>query len=171
MDRIFNLDPQLLFDTGVTLVAMFFLFVLLSYLLFDPARKMLEKRKAFIQSQLDEAAETKADAMKQKEQYTEALSKVEEESAEMLAAARKKAKARETEIVEAANEQAHRILTRAEKEISLEKDKARDDMKQEMVQIASAMAGKFVSQSMTEEMQAQLIDETLEEMGDETWQK
>ena len=62
-------------------------------------------------------------------------------------------------------------LTRAEKEISLEKDKARDDMKQEMVQIASAMAGKFVSQSMTEEMQAQLIDETLEEMGDETWQK
>ena len=72
MDRIFNLDPQLLFDTGVTLVAMFFLFVLLSYLLFDPARKMLEKRKAFIQSQLDEAAETKADAMKQKEQYTEA---------------------------------------------------------------------------------------------------
>ena len=46
-----------------------------------------------------------------------------------------------------------------------------DDMKQEMVQIASAMAGKFVSQSMTEEMQAQLIDETLEEMGDETWQK
>ena len=168
MDRIFNLDPQLLFDTGVTLVAMFFLFVLLSYLLFDPARKMLEKRKAFIQSQLDEAAETKADAMKQKEQYTEALSKVEEESAEMMAAARKKAKA---EIVEAANEQAHRILTRAEKEISLEKDKARDDMKQEMVQIASAMAGKFVSQSMTEEMQAQLIDETLEEMGDETWQK
>ena len=138
MDRIFNLDPQLLFDTGVTLVAMFFLFVLLSYLLFDPARKMLEKRKAFIQ---------------------------------MMAAARKKAKARETEIVEAANEQAHRILTRAEKEISLEKDKARDDMKQEMVQIASAMAGKFVSQSMTEEMQAQLIDETLEEMGDETWQK
>ena len=109
--------------------------------------------------------------MKQKEQYTEALSKVEEESAEMMAAARKKAKARETDIVEAANEQAHRILTRAEKEISLEKDKARDDMKQEMVQIASAMAGKFVSQSMTEEMQAQLIDETLEEMGDETWQK
>ena len=38
-------------------------------------------------------------------------------------------------------------------------------MKQEMVQIASAMAGKFVSQSMTEEMQAQLIDETLEENG------
>ena len=171
MDRIFNLDPQLLFDTGVTLVAMFFLFVLLSYLLFDPARKMLEKRKAFIQSQLDEVAETKADAMKQKEQYTEALSKVEEESAEMMAAARKKAKARMAEIVEAANEQAHPILTRAEIQISREKDQARDDMKQEMVQIASAMAGKFVSQSMTEEMQAQLIDETLEEMGDETWQK
>ena len=169
MDRIFNLDPQLLFDTGVTLVAMFFLFVLLSYLLFDPARKMLEKRKAFIQSQLDEAAETKADAMKQKEQYTEALSKVEEESAELMAAARKKAKARETEIVEAANEQAHRILTRAEKEISLEKDKARDDMKQEMVQIASLMAEKVVSASINTQIQDTLVEETLKEMGESTW--
>ena len=169
MDRIFNLDPQLLFDTGVTLVAMFFLFVLLSYLLFDPARKMLEKRKAFIQSQLDEAAETKADAMKQKEQYTEALSKVEEESAELMAAARKRAKARETEIVEAANEQAHRILTRAEKEISLEKDKARDDMKQEMVQIASLMAEKVVSASINTQIQDTLVEETLKEMGESTW--
>ena len=65
MSQIYASIPE---EDTVYLVAMFFLFVLLSYLLFDPARKMLEKRKAFIQSQLDEAAETKADAMKQKEQ-------------------------------------------------------------------------------------------------------
>ena len=43
-------------------------------------------------------------------------------------------------------------------------------MKQEMVQVASAMAGKFVEASMNKDKQAQLIDETLKEMGDETWQ-
>ena len=68
-DRLFGLDPQLIFDTCITLVAMLALFILLSYLLFNPARKMLEKRKKFIQDQLDEAAATKKDALGMKEEY------------------------------------------------------------------------------------------------------
>ena len=54
--------------------------------------------------------------------------------------------------------------------MALEKDKVRDEMKQEMVQVASLMAGRFVSESISEETQAKLIDDTLKEMGDETWQ-
>ena len=69
-----------------------------------------------------------------------------------------------------ASEEAHQIKVRAEKEVELEKNKVRDEMKQEMVQVASAMAGKFVEASMNKDKQAQLIDETLKEMGDETWQ-
>lgn len=44
-DRLFGLDPQLILDTCITLVAMLALFILLSYLLFNPARQMMEKRK------------------------------------------------------------------------------------------------------------------------------
>ncbi len=51
-DRLFGLDPQLILDTCITLVAMLALFILLSYLLFNPARQMIEKRKKFIQDQL-----------------------------------------------------------------------------------------------------------------------
>jgi len=43
--RIFGLDPQTLFDTCITLVAMLALFILLSYLLFNPARKLIPKEK------------------------------------------------------------------------------------------------------------------------------
>ena len=43
-------------------------------------------------------------------------------------------------------------------------------MKQEMVQVAALMAGKFVAESMDEATQEKLIDETLKEMGDDTWQ-
>lgn len=48
-DKIFGLDPQLLVDTGITMIAMLVLFILLSYLLFNPARKLIQKRKDFIQ--------------------------------------------------------------------------------------------------------------------------
>lgn len=168
--RIFGLDAQTLFDTCITLIAMLFLFILLSYLLFNPARKLIQKRKDFIQGQLDEAAAAKKEALSMKEEYDARLSRVSDESAELLAEARKKAKTRESEIVAEANEEAHRIVTRAEKEVALEKDKVRDEMKQEMVQVAALMAGKFVARSMDEATQAGLIDETLKEMGDDTWQ-
>ena len=38
---IFGLDPQLLIDSLITMIAMFALFLLLSYLLFVPARNLL----------------------------------------------------------------------------------------------------------------------------------
>lgn len=169
--RIFGLDPQTLFDTSVVLVAMLVLFFLLSYLLFDPARKLLQKRKDLIAQQLEEAETTKQDALALKEEYDSRLAKVEEESAVMLAQARQKAKSRADEIVEEAGDEAHRIVTRAEREVALQKDKVRDEMKQEMVQVASLMAGRFVSESIDEKMQAELIDETLKEMSEQTWQK
>lgn len=169
-DKIFGLDSQLLVDTGITLIAMLVLFILLSYLLFNPARKLIQKRKDYIQGQLDEAAKAQSDALEMKSSYDEKLSQVDAEAAQMLTDARRKALDKEKEIVEKASEEAHRIKVRAEKEVELEKNKVRDDLKQEMVQVASAMAGKFVAASMDEDKQAQLIDETLKEMGDETWQ-
>ncbi len=169
-DKIFGLDPQLLVDTGITLIAMLVLFILLSYLLFNPARKLIQKRKDFIQGQLDEAEKAQSDALEMKSEYDQKISQVDAEAAELLADARRKALNKEKEIVEKASEEAHQIKVRAEKDVELEKEKARDEMKQEMVQVASVMAGKFVAASMDEDKQAQLIDETLKEMGDDTWQ-
>ena len=169
-NRIFGLDPQLLADTVITLIAMLILFALLSYLLFNPARKLIQKRKDFIQSQLDEAAKAQSDAMNMKSEYDGKLSQVDAEAAELLADARRKALDREKEIVDKASEEAHQIKVRAEKEAELEKSRVRDEMKQEMVQVATLMAGRFVAGSMDEATQAKLVDETLKDMGDATWQ-
>jgi F-type H+-transporting ATPase subunit b len=45
-----------------------------------------------------------------------------------------------------------------------------DDMKQEMIQIASLMAQKVVCASINTQIQDTLVDETIKEMGDSTWQ-
>ena len=52
----------------------------------------------------------------------------------------------------------------------LEKKKALDEMKQEMITIASMMAGKAVAASMDVKIQDELIEKTLKEIGDDTWQ-
>ena len=68
-----------------------------------------------------------------------------------------------------AKEEAARIMDHARVEAQLEKQKLSDEVKQEIISVASIMAGKVVSASIDTTVQNQLIDETLKEMGDKTW--
>ena len=75
----------------------------------------------------------------------------------------------ENHIIAQAKEEAARILDRARVEAELEKQKMSDDVKREIIVVASLMAGKIVSASMDTAAQNQLIDETIKEMGEKTW--
>ena len=44
-NRIFGLDPQLVFQVAFQMLAIFILFLAASYLLLDPVRKILNDRK------------------------------------------------------------------------------------------------------------------------------
>lgn len=168
-DYIFGLDPQLLIDSVITIIAMFALFLLLSYLLFNPARNLLQKRQDGIREQMETAAKEKEDAIRFKAEYDEKLKNVAKESEEILAETRKKALKKESDIVNEAKEEAARVLERASREVELEKSKVKDEVKQEMISVATAMAGKIIAASLDEKEQSQLIAETLKEMGDKTW--
>ena len=168
--RLFGLDAQLLMDALIPAISIFVLFVFLSKLLFNPVRELLEKRQAKITEDLNAAEKAKEDSIQIKEEYESKLKDVQKEAEGILSETRKKALAQEKEIVEEAKEEAHRIRVRADKDIELEKNKVKDEVKQEMITIASAMAGKFVQTSISAQQQDSLIEETLKEMGDSTWQ-
>ena len=170
MERLFNLDAQLLFDVVINAFNIFVLFLLLSYLLFEPVKKLLRDRQDRIKNQLDEAARDKADAAQLKAEYESKLNDVQKETEALLSEARKKAMLNEKQIVMEAQEEAVLIRQRAEAEIQLEKDKAQDEMKQQIILVATQMAGKVVGASVDEKKQDELIQETLKEMGDNVWQ-
>ena len=92
------------------------------------------------------------------------------EAEEILEDARKRAKQREAEILSEAREEANRIVMRGNREVELERKKALDDMKEQIISIASVMAGKVVAASIDTSIQDSLINETLKEMGESTWQ-
>ncbi len=167
--RLFDLDLQLLNDVIINLVAILVLFGILSYFLFEPVRNMLQKRQDKIETQLNEAAAAEADAATLKSEYEGKIANIDQEAEAILSEARKLALASENQIIAEAKEEAHRIMERAKVEAELEKAKLADEVKKEMISIASVMAGKVVSASMTEQIQDSLIDETLKEMGEGTW--
>ncbi|WP_313181599.1 F0F1 ATP synthase subunit B [Lacrimispora sp.] len=170
MDRLLGFDPQLLFDSFVTGINVFILFFALSYMLFNPVREVLEKRKQRIAGELKNAADDKEAARAMKEEYEARLLEVKKEAEGILEDARKRAKQREAEIITEAREEADRIVTRGSREVELERKKALDDMKEQIISIASVMAGKVVAASIDTTVQDALIDETLKEMGESTWQ-
>ena len=170
MDRLIGFDPQLLADAVITGINIFILFFALSYLLFNPVRDVLEKRRQKIAGELADAATDKKTAAELKAEYETKLKDINKEAEAILEEARKKAKKREAEIIDEAKGEAVRIMERANREIEMERKKAVDDMKQEVIDLASLIAGKVVAASIDTTVQDALVEETLKEMGETTWQ-
>ena len=167
--RLFDLDLQLIADSALMIIAVFALFLIASHLLFNPVRDMMEKRQARIKDELDTAASDMENAKALKEEYESKLKEVDKEAEAILAEARKRALANENKIVADAKEEAARILERAGVEAELEKKKAADEVKREMVVLASMMAAKVVNAAIDTTVQDSLVEETLKEIGENTW--
>lgn len=170
MERLFNLDAQLIFDACTLAVAMFVLFTFLSYMLFEPVRGVLEKRRQSVADEQENAAKDREEAARYKAEYEDRLKQIDKEAEQILSAARKKAMQNEARLIAEAKEEAEGILARAKNQIELERRHAMDDMKQEMISIATMMAAKAVSSSIDVNVHEELLEETLKEMGENTWQ-
>lgn len=169
MSRLFNLDFQLLHDSLLTLIAVFVLFLGGSFFFFNPARKFLEKRKQGIADDIEAAKKEKEEAERLKTEYEDKLKNVDAEVEGILSDARQRALANENRIVADAREEAGKIIDNAHREANLEKLKVADEVKEEVINVAGAMAGKIVASSMSEAEQRRLLDETLKGIGEDTW--
>ena len=147
--RLFDLDLQLIADSVLMIIAVFTLFLIASHFLFNPVRDMMQNRQNRIKSELDTAAADMESARALKEEYEAKLKDIDKEAEEILSEARK--------------------IERAGVEAELEKKKAADEVKREMVVLASLMAGKVVSAKIDTTVQDSLIEETLKEIGEGTW--
>ena len=139
--------------------------------LFNPARDFLKKRQDKIKNDLDTAAADKADARKLKEDYNAKIQNINAEAEEILAQARQKALDNEAKIIAEAKEEAARILSRANAQVELERKAAADDMKKEMIALASLMAEKAVAGAVDAKVQDTMVESTLKEIGEDTWRK
>ena len=116
---IFRLDAQLLFDAAILAFNIFLLFILLSYILFNPARNMLKKRQEMITATREETAVANEEAKALKEEYDAKLKEADKAAEAILAEARKKAIKNEEKIISDAKLEAAAIVEQARKEARL----------------------------------------------------
>ena len=170
MERLFDLDFQLLHDAVITAVAVFVLFLFMSYMLFKPTRELLKKRQERIQADLDSAASDREEASGLKNEYEAKMAGAQKDADAVLSEARQKALKNEEQIIAQAKDEAANIIRQARTEAELEKQKAADEVKTQIIDVVSLMAGKVVAASIDTNVQDSLIEETLKEVGESTWQ-
>ncbi|MEF9959400.1 MAG: F0F1 ATP synthase subunit B [Niameybacter sp.] len=167
--KIIEFSMQTGWEWFVQLLALFLIIAILAKLLFKPVSEFLEKRQAMIAAEVNDATNAKKDAEGLKKDYQGKLVNIEAEATEILKEARAKAIAREEEIINEAKNEAEAIKAKAFKDIELEKERVQAEMKQEMIEVATLMASKFVAESMNADKQNALVDELIKEMGDVQW--
>lgn len=170
MERLFDLDFQLLHDAVITAVAVFVLFLFLSYMLFKPTRELLKKRQERITADLASAKQDKEEADALKTEYEKKMDGAQREAEVIMSEARQKAVRNEEQIIAGAKEEAANIIRQAQNEAKLEKQKAADEVKTQIIDVAALMAGKVVADRIDTSIQDTLIEETLQEVGENTWQ-
>lgn len=170
LSRIIGFDAQLIFDSIITGVNVLVLFALLSYLLFDPIRKVLSDRTERINKELTDADKKMKEAESLKLEYENKLKEVKSEVSKILDEAKKNANLLSDDIVAKAKDEAKAIVERGQKEIELEKEKAIDELKKEVVNISTLIATKLIKKNINEKDADIMFKETLDQIGEKTWQ-
>lgn len=135
--------------------------------LFGPVMKMIRDRQEEIDGMYAKASDTQAQAMDLQIQYQEKMKKAAQEATELVQEAVVRGQHREEQILREAQAQAVRLKQQAAEEIAQEKKKALNDAKDEISDLAMAIAGKVIGRSLDTQDQSRLVEDFINELGDE----
>lgn len=156
-----------IWDILVSLLNLLILFLLIKKFLFKPVNNMLAKRQSEIDERYHAADEAKRLAEEDKLLWDEKIGTVKAETDEMMKKAQDSAKRQSEGIVSKAKEQADGIIRQAEMQAQLEMKKAEDGIKQEIVEVSTALANKLLEREINAKDHRSLIDSFIEKIGDE----
>ena len=151
------------------------LFTLLNFLtilivgtkfLWKPVMKIIKDRQKEIDDLYADANTAKTSAQAMEMEYQQKLAVATETGDRIVKEAVARGQAREEEILRKANADAAAIMDKASADIAMEKKKALNDAKDEISDIAMAIAGKVVGRQLTDADQSALVDAFIDELGD-----
>ena len=150
----------------ISLVNLFLLFLIIKKFLFKPITKVLDKRGLQLDEQYAAAAEAELQANESKALWEGKLSEADAKADAILQSSTENAKLRGEKIVADARERADGIIRAAQSEAELERRKAADGIKREIVEVSGAIAEKMLEREINTDDHRVLIDSFIEKIGE-----
>jgi len=155
-------------NTGLsvwTLIVFAGLVFLLGKFAWGPILKMVDEREKGIQSALDQAAASNAEAAKLLEQHKAQLADARRQASELIAEGRAAGETVRREIEEKARAEAQSILDRAKSEIGRERDAALETLRKESVELALAAASRLMQENLDQPKDRAIVERYLTGLG------
>lgn len=166
-----DLYQSLVTVNPVTLIAqicnLFIQLLIVKIFFLDKIKAVLDKRRETADKQIADAEAAKSEAAAIKQTYEENMRQAKTKADDMILSAQKTAAQRSEEIISQAQKQAAQIKTKAASDIEMEKKKAINEAKNEISELAMAIAGKVVARELNDADQDRMIDRFIEELGDQ----
>ena len=154
----------------VTLIAqicnLFIQLLIVKIFFLDKIKAVIDQRREAADKQITEAENAKSEAMAIKQTYEQNMLQAKAKADDLLMTAQRTANSRSEEIIAQAQQQAAQIKSKAAADIELEKKKALNEAKNEISDLAMAIAGKVVARELNAGDQANMIDRFIDELGD-----
>ncbi len=148
----------------------FILYLILKKFLFKPVTEFMANRENEIVETINHAENKNKEAEDLKSQYLTKVKGAEEEGRQIVRDAAKRAEERASSIVKTAESEAGQIKERATVDISREREKAINSLKDDIAAIAMLVASKVLEKDIDVKSHQDLVKNFIEEVGETTWQ-
>ena len=154
-------NPGLIFWTAITFLILLFV---LSKTAWKPIISALDEREKNIQDAINRAEQAKRDAEKILAENKAAFTKAAQEADRMREEAKADAEKVRTSIVEKANAESRKMIEAAKIEINQEKNRAMNDLRDKVAELAIEAAEKIIMYNLDAEKQKNIIAGVINEM-------
>lgn len=151
----------------ISLLNLLILFLILKRFLYKPVKNILAKRQAEIDGQYESAQMAEKAAFESKAEWEKKMTDAEATADSMIKNAAETAEMRGEKIISEAKERAEGIVRQAEAQAELERKNAEAGIKQQIVDVSTAIAGKMLEREVNEADHRQLIDSFIDKIGEE----
>ena len=162
-------DLDVLIEMGFLFFNVAVIVFILNKLLNKPIKEFLAKRRDRIAAEIEKAAQDMQVATEQRKLYEGKLVVINSERDEILADARKLAQEKEAEIIQNAKNEARLEMDRARVEIEREKEKAKDEMRTQIISVSALMAEQLLGRGIDENDKEKILADAINELGDAVW--
>src|SRR5438309_5776339 len=158
---LISLDKSLIVQ-GINFVILLFI---LQRLLYRPFLAKMAERTQAIQKSLDEAQAARAQATRQQEENEARLRAAHAEAAAIRAQALKEAAEEQKRLVDTARAESQRLVETAKAQMDADVRRAREELRREVADIATAVAEKLVRRSLRDEDHRRIVAEAISKVG------
>lgn len=151
----------------VQIINLFIQAALFRRFLLRPVQKILSERAQQVQKTYDEAEAARRDADAAKQQHEAQLAALQQQTDELVQAAREKAVRQAQSILDSAERSARQLRRSTDAELRRQRGEALEQTREEIAQFALALAGKIVEKKLDPARHRVLIDHAIAELEEE----